>query len=551
MHLGGDEDQRWIMEGIQDLSPYKHRGMLLGTDVVALEATTASVDEGEEGKVSVLYDLVYTISSNPESIAGLMVEAKRGSSLDVGILHSHEHEPRQRCSIEFWFNCPNKDILLNEIILVRRSIVTGSARLAHCCAAITDGLLWELALLPSGQLQFRTHSDSLLSSTETDRSKKTIEESSHGSGGSVDNDGAISSGLVAFQRRDGSGGWNHVCLVLSCRGLPSIADVSVRIVMKGTTVSQTVTKISSPCIPSLEDLNESLKETALFFGLGGTTGFRMTEIRVWSCERNDNDIRASMYEYLSAAENKPKFKVKIRNIDQNVRRPQSAIRIAAIAPRAARPTVTLPSVETMSKNVSLAAGITDENVSETDTTSDSPLSYVEKSSAPSPGRKQVEKLFHLPDYTTGPIPNSIVEEYRMQAKNSQETVEDTKKDDDSDDGSYQSLFLDEFNLLSQEMRKSIAAALIRGPPAARHFGGNHGAVHSVKKRYVVFSTSSLCSLNISLFPCFLLKLSLSPSFNVLSVVFQPYRSAEPIRLSCTHLVRKLHLKLMQLVLLEQ
>jgi hypothetical protein len=508
LNIGGDEDRRWLQEGVQDLSPNKHRGIILGTNIVTLEATTTSVDEGEEGKVSVLYDLVYTNQKHQNSAAGLAVEVKRGSSLDVGILHSHEHEPRQRCSLEFWFHCPNKELLLDEIILVRRSIAPSTSRLAYCCATMTDGLLWELVLLPSGHLQFRTCSDSLLSTTELD--KKISEDSSHGSDESVNYGASVGRGMVSFQR------WNHVCLILSCRGLPSVTEVSARIVMKGKTASRSVVSLASPWIPNPEDLNECLKETGLCFGLNGVAGFRMTEIRVWNCDRSDSDIRASMYEYLSAAESRPKFKVKIRSLDRKARRLPSVTPLVAIAPRLARTSVALPSVETSPakeiipvnaevrdewKMEGISRGnlkaslyesdaglisdpgtlrLVDNKGLETGNTLDSPLS--------SSGKSTAVEIVPLPLDDRDALHNKIHEKRALQTSQS-EGFEDSKKDkldEDNDDNSCQSLFLEESKLLSEEMRKSIAAAVIRGPPAARHFGGNRGAVHSTKKRYNPF-----------------------------------------------------------------
>lgn len=431
------------------------------------------------------------------------MEVKRGSSLDVGIFHSHEHEPRQRCSIELWFHCPNRELLHDEIILVRRSIAPSSSRLAHCCATVTDGLLWELVLLPSGQLQFRTCNDSLFSTTDLDA--KISEDSSHGSNDSVNNGASVGRGLVSFQR------WNHVCLILSCRGLPSVTEVSARIVMKGKTVSRNVANLASPWIQNLENLNESLKETGLYFGLNGVVGFRMTEIRVWNCDRSDSDIRASMYEYLSAAESRPKFKVKIRSLDQKARRIPSVSPLVAIAPRSARTSVALPSVETSS-----AKGITPVNVEVIDEGKiegisrgnlnailhESSASLVTDSGTTRqmdnqrietgnkldslfayPGKSSAEEIMLPTLDKRDSLHNKVHEKPTVQTQQPK-AVEDSRLQEEHDDNSYQSLFLEESKLLSEEMRKSIAAAVIRGPPAARHFGGNRGAVHSAKKWYI-------------------------------------------------------------------
>jgi len=48
----------------------------------------------------------------------------------------------------------------------------------------------------------------------------------------------------------------------------------------------------------------------------------------------------------------------------------------------------------------------------------------------------------------------------------------------SSESSMRSLEYEVFNLLSQEVRTSAATAIIQGPPAARHFGGNQGGLVS-------------------------------------------------------------------------
>ena len=465
LRVGGDEDQRWILDGIQDLSPYKNIGKILGTEKIALETTTTSVDEGEEGKVSILYDLVYTGSCDRDGIAGLVVDAERGSSLDVGILHSHEHEPRQRCSIEFWFHCPPSNHVKHEVVLVRRSIVTGREISAQCCPARTEGLLWELVVLPTGHLQFRNCNGSLLCTSKIlpDLTSTKSEDES-----------CADPGSVSFQRADGSGGWNHVCLVLSCRGQPSIADVAVRIVLKGKTVACGNAKIISPFFPSLENVNESLQNTALFFGLGGVFGFRMSEIRVWNCERKDDDIKATMYEYLSAAEIKPKFKVRIRRLGENVRRPLAAHKSGAIAPLPSRKTVILENVaaspalkskgETAGHSQDKRRVLNDDNYTTAIEHGNNEHQPGLISGGGSGNTETVDSLPKSPRFTADSLAASPDSKLDSSLSHSL-TVKEKKgaEASDSDDDSCQSLIFEESRLLSHEVRGgSIAAALIRG-----------------------------------------------------------------------------------------
>jgi hypothetical protein len=60
--------------------------------------------------------------------------------------------------------------------------------------------------------------------------------------------------------------------------------------------------------PQLDDI---LQKSHLVFGLNHMPGYRMTELRIWACERSAADTQTFLYEYLTAAEQKKKFKVKI------------------------------------------------------------------------------------------------------------------------------------------------------------------------------------------------------------------------------------------------
>ena len=48
---GDDEDESWKAGGFTDLTKHAHQTRLYGSELATVEATTSSVDEGEEGKV--------------------------------------------------------------------------------------------------------------------------------------------------------------------------------------------------------------------------------------------------------------------------------------------------------------------------------------------------------------------------------------------------------------------------------------------------------------------------------------------------------------------
>ena len=71
-------------------------------------------------------------------------------------------------------------------------------------------------------------------------------------------------------------------------------------------------EIDDDDLESSATLNDLLQKSYVVFGLNNPAGFRMTELRIWACQRSEDDTKAMMYEYLNAAESKKKFKVKIK-----------------------------------------------------------------------------------------------------------------------------------------------------------------------------------------------------------------------------------------------
>lgn len=214
--------------------------------------------------MKLLYDLVYNKENENETavgidggdvtaedgprhrIAGMAVDVKRGSSLDVGVLI--DVEARQRCSIECWYHPP--DIIQDEIVLMRRSQNTDDLHdlSPFCCASENDWTLWELVLLPTGQLQFRTSGGSSITTGEDDDSNKG-DDSGHNrqreSSGNISDDDESNSkntpektGYCRMNR------WNHVCLVLNSRLQGTLEDCSVMVLMKGVDVASSLVTIN-------------------------------------------------------------------------------------------------------------------------------------------------------------------------------------------------------------------------------------------------------------------------------------------------------------------
>ncbi|KAL3810747.1 hypothetical protein ACHAXA_008560 [Cyclostephanos tholiformis] len=435
---GADEDGHWKSDGFTDLTKHAHIARLFGCELASVEATSSSVDEGEEGKVRLLYDLVYHEGARREQPTGLVVDAPRGGPLDIGMLHSAQHTSRQRCSVELWYHLPQAHVMHDEIILVRRSLFYEENCDAStlCMPDKKHNILWELAVLSTGLLELRTGAGSVVTST-------------------TNAEGA--DGLVSWERADGVGGWNHVCIVFSPLSHSFSTELSATILMNGSVVVQGTRISVNPFGSEYEqelckaDIEEAMEKTVLIFGIGPSVGFRMTELRVWSCQRSEDDINMMMYEYLRDAEMKRKLKVNIRkdakvySAPLRLHRPDSKKGFALAPP---------PKQSPSKRDVLLANAI------------DSPDIFI----ANFPNALDIETVDNPSEVInmeedappTSP-PYSIEVEQEM---------EEIRRLANS---ALDVMFSD---LLSTKIKKSAAAAIIRGPPAARHFGGNRGGLLS-------------------------------------------------------------------------
>ena len=314
---GADEDSNWKTDGLNDLSSYHNEVKLIQPEFVDIEATTSYVDEGETGKVKLLHDLMFNRSIDQSESSGILVEVKRGSSLDTGMLHNALHESRQRSTIEFWYFLPS-ETSSREIVLARRSVCfPGDAMEDLCSMAEKESILWELVVLPSGRLEFRSCDKSLLDSTTPmksgspqPREEEIIERD--------DSNEETDYGLVSRRADDGHGGWNHVCLTFSSRDVQSYTQCEVSLAMKGVLIASSMVSIEPPGLEKedltdIDCINETLERSALMFGLGAVSGLRITDIRCWACTRSICDVKMMMCECLNAAEIKKNIKIRIRN----------------------------------------------------------------------------------------------------------------------------------------------------------------------------------------------------------------------------------------------
>lgn len=517
MSEGEDEDSPWRTDGIEDLSPFQNRAKLVGEAAsFSLQPTSSSVDEGEPGKVKALYDLVFEKASNG-SASGLLLPAHRGGSLDVGAFHLPQKSTRHKCSIEFWFYLPSTGNGSPGIVLARRTMGPHADELSKACVPTDkETVLWELLLRPNGELEFTTCAGSSLKSTQNyagprpTKAKDDDEDSDE-----------------ETERRDlaTSGRWNHVCIVIAQQREVS-TSCSVSIIMKGVEVASS-SKISlMPRGLKIDDLDSDaeldrmLKKSVLVMGLNHGAGFRLTEIRVWACERTAEDTQSMLYEYLTCAEAKKKFKVKISNKKSSTNFKGSFGTKGGLAPlglggaaKAGGRGMLAPTKSgamlAMSKGFSLAPqrakvapvsaiGATqgppppsridgpsqpldlfpamESTPAKADERHDSPASPAAMAEAAADFAAAFGGLggdaaapFPMPTSSTPPAGdfNNEGEVY---------TDVDQVEDEEVDEQDMPATLWDTAVPLSQQVRSSAAAALIRGPPATRHFGGNRGGL---------------------------------------------------------------------------
>jgi len=498
---GADEDSNWKTDGLNDLSSYHNNVKLIQPEFMDIEATTSYVDEGETGKVKLLHDLMFNRSIDQGESSGLLVEVKRGSSLDTGILHSSLHESRKRSTIEFWYFLPS-DTSSREIVLARRSVCFPEDAMEDLCSITEkESILWELAVKPSGRLEFRSCGGSIVDSiiplkadAPQPREEDMIERD--------DNSEEIDYGLVSRREEDGHGGWNHVCLTFSSRDVESYTQCEVALTMKGVLIKSSMVSVEPPGLEKedftdIERINETLERSALMFGLGAVSGLRVTDIRCWACKRSIDDVKMMMYESLNAAEIKKKIKIRIRN-----KGVQNSGKGGLLAPPQAaevkKTTYFAPPLDKAAiqhDDNEIDADNVDESMSQASFSfpafnfSGDYSMNVTDASEPLKGEVQGGNLFPPSPITLESANKELMLFPQPPSGNDSEvkTIDAfasnvfpdafVSKSKDHDYLSNNCSIEVQCNcLLSKEVRNSAAAALVRGPPATRHFGGNRGGL---------------------------------------------------------------------------
>jgi hypothetical protein len=509
MSEGEDEDSSWKEEGFADLTRFENKAVLVGVaESASLEESTSNVDVGEPGKVKSIFDLVFQ-QSGYGLAAGLAIPAGRGGSLDIGVMHGPDHDPRQKATIEFWFWVPEK--IEGECVLVRRTFGSSADDLEKVClASDKSSLLWELVLLVNGEVEMRTISGAKAKTEPV--------------AGDDEDEGPKSS--VQWSR------WNHVCLTFK---QDSITSSLVTLYVKGNKKFSEAMSFS-PLDFEVDDfagasaLDGYLEKSYLVFALNHPADFRTTELRVWAMERKEDDIQTLMVEHLDCAEIKRKFRVKIKKAGGKIGAPAFGLakpggllakpggllaKPGGLAPPGGSRGVLAPpggglkppgDATKTSRNAVLLAKPKDSRDDDTKKLAPSKadaFDFQSSDTAPAAStgfdsddgfgsfgaqddKKKKDDSFDTGFAVTSPAFGTDA----LAAPPADQPTFGGEEEPQPEmmDGSLEISPLWESAIpLSEQVRSSAAAALIRGPPATRHFGGNRGGLPDYREleRYEV------------------------------------------------------------------
>jgi len=218
----------------------------------------------------------------------------------------------------------------------------------------------------------------------------------------------------------------------------------------------------------------------------------MTEVRVWCCERKEDDVKLLMTEYVSAAEMKKKFKVKIRSHKSSPMKsgllapPKRSDQTETVRKSLLSPLSAPRSTGTDANNAVQSAQATEpasfdafgvddtssDNMNGGQPQDDAAAAFTDSSVFGSDFQPTGTADDGFPIAKTDVVSGDAVDELTTNVGGLSLDVSDEVQSVES----IQSFILESAPPLSQQVRNSAAAALIRGPPATRHFGGNRGGV---------------------------------------------------------------------------
>ena len=261
-----------------DLSKYSVPLELISesTQHVCLEPTTSAVDPGEDHeKVKAAYDIVVSSGDKAGASFGLRANVWRGGPLDIGLLHLEAE--RLKFTFELWLFRGDLSIEKAQYVIATRKLISTDHNAGQA--------MWTLYISSDGRLCFRFDK---LSEVEA-----STEAGSINMGPTADVDVTL---------------WNHIALVLDSSdngdATTQEAETEVSLYINGTLRRREI--IATPHFTEAE-----LKSTVLII-CPDLWGWRFTELRIWSCARNAEEIENFRENYLSLASKRKRLQYRIK-----------------------------------------------------------------------------------------------------------------------------------------------------------------------------------------------------------------------------------------------
>ena len=397
-------------------------------------------------------------------------------------MHGPDQTSRQKCTIEFWVWVPAN--IKKEIVLVRRTFGSSADNFETVCNASDKGnLLWELGLQKSGELEFRTIAGKSV------KTKPEKRDDNH------DDEDDTPTSSVHFSR------WNHICIIMKQE---SITSSVISLIVRGNRKTSPKSLSFSPPGFEVDDfsgasaLDPKLEKSHLVYGLDHPKDFRMTELRVWALERKDDDIKTLMAEYLECAEIKRKFRIKIKKKSGG----EKAGTIGLAPPKGSGLLAPPGGLRTLGdtptkgglltppggKRIGLLAPPKSSNKEESPSKTElfGPSDFGTGSFENFESSKQVAGEASTPvsfgsdgfgNAFDSNFSDGIAKNDELNKRPFEPDTNDVEDEELSEEEEIEISPLWESAIpLSKQVRTSAASALIRGPPATRHFGGNRGGL---------------------------------------------------------------------------
>ena len=263
-----------VVAAVTDLSKYNNHMYVMmasgASDNIRIErSTNSSVDPGEDHtKVKSLCDIAFTgTASNEGDLTHLLcLPVARGSGLDIGFYHTEQERAKLTVEFNIYFD-RSCNPLAPQTYLVQRIFDTGSG---------SARALWSLAV----------DADGCLAVIISDKAIK------------------IDTPLIPNEEISV---WRHVAVTMDTSSTITSThgtNAAVTVYFDGKWLKQ-----DSLDVPAVTE--KALSCTHLFVGPNMGSGWRMTEVRIWSDVRDSIEIEREKDNYLSLASKRKRLQLRV------------------------------------------------------------------------------------------------------------------------------------------------------------------------------------------------------------------------------------------------